>query len=614
MTAVPSVGAVASPGQALAELRTCAEQLERGQADTPLQAELDSISLPIPDEAALVVVVAAEAEARAEVCGWLIRRPVTPTQVELLRSQPCLSIEAIRSSAADAAGDWAQGAASAQRQVELADGDLAPFALVVAAPGEVVQRTSWLLERISKRPTLLILAGQRGGGLSPHERQAMDLVAAGAGATLILSLPSDQTAPSFEPGVSAAGMTRLELAAPTQPVPEMVTERGGPVRQRLSAVMRARRALSIADMILERQSSEVRQLQARLKRDQRIERTAGPSLIDPHTKQAFDQARAGVAEELSNLVRALRDRNRRAGLRTGTLFQALDDILAMLGEDDLERETVGKKIRLGLRSEVADKLKDQFAAALKQDIQGDITLMGEAFARVRSKINGMLDSLEVKAAFSVPPPAFEDVWAPIEEAMFVDARYRGEMKKRGFLQRLGEGRRVVFVILMMGSLAGGFLGFNIRRAAGMGPVFLLLFIGTVAYTFHSWRQEDREIMEAEVARLREVLFTEFSRLLQDALRERQTRVQSALDDARREVAANLEALQRDAAAARASTTEKERKAARARLKVVETRLKELGAMSQVMTRARGGAERAVADAIREVQGNLATPSRLAPAG
>jgi hypothetical protein len=192
----------------------------------------------------------------------------------------------------------------------------------------------------------------------------------------------------------------------------------------------------------------------------------------------------------------------------------------------------------------------------------------------------------------------EPIWGPIDELLHLQTRYAGEIPRRGFLQRLGEGRRVVFTLLMVGSLVGGFMGFNIRRAAGMGPVFLLLFVGVVIYTYFSWRAEDRAVFETELGRLREALSMDFSRLLSEVLRERQNRLQAAIEDVRRDVGVSIDAAQREAAAGAAAAGEQERRASRTRLRVVEQRLREVQAMGHALARTRQGLDRLHAEAAR----------------
>ena len=85
----------------------------------------------------------------------------------------------------------------------------------------------------------------------------------------------------------------------------------------------------------------------------------------------------------------------------------------------------------------------------------------------------------------------------------LDIKYRGEIPRRGFMQRLGEGRRIVFVGMMALSLVGSFVGFNVRKAAWAGVVFLLLFLGAVAFTYRSWRHEEEESFGKEIERVRE---------------------------------------------------------------------------------------------------------------
>lgn len=581
--------------QTVAELLACARHLEQGQADCPLQRELEACDAP--SNAPLLVVVAAEsAAARARIGAWLLKLPALAAEQSLFESRPCLEIALvadITELAPRPPGD------PAGKPLVIRRAGIDPVTLIAVDFDSIQRQGPWLLDRLRAQPNLLVL--ESGGmGRAQSQLQAIDLIKAGACASL-------------EAG-HGGGMWRQvvpgsEGSDPPSPILGPGSEA---LRLALGSVASLRRAAAAAQLIQERQGLERRQLHSRRKRDQIIERGPPAGQNDSDIKQVVDEVRTRVGEEFGRLGHALRERGRRAGLRTGSIFQLLDEQLGRLNEDDLERETLGKKIRLTLHSRAADDLKAVIAAALRAEIEADVALIAETFSRIMALMDPLSQALSLEAE---PPrvekPAVEVIWTPIEEALFVQARYRGEVPKRGFLQRLGEGRRVVFVVLMMGSLAGGFMGFNIRRAAGMGPVFLLLFLGVVAYTFYSWKAEDREIMETELSRLRDVLSTEFVRLLQDALRDRQMRFGAVVEEARRQFLANLDGLQRDAVAVKASRAEAARRAARARLRSLDARLKTLESLAQSVAKARQNLEPRLAETLRQAQSAVANGAGLA---
>ena len=136
------------------------------------------------------------------------------------------------------------------------------------------------------------------------------------------------------------------------------------------------------------------------------------------------------------------------------------------------------------------------------------------------------------------------------------------------------------------SLVGSFVGFNIRQAAWAGIVFLILFVGVVAYTFKSWQREEDETLNKEIERVRESVAAEFNRVLNEILREKQSRLQQTLDEIKREALTKLDSALREAQLSKAQATESERRDARSKLKLIDQRLKELNGLNQQITKLR----------------------------
>jgi hypothetical protein len=371
------------------------------------------------------------------------------------------------------------------------------------------------------------------------------------------------------------------------------------LRDMLAKMARLRWALTLHEMVQDRGQSELRQLLARQKREVQLERSAPAENDFRRTTEALKEA---VGSRFTALAQELRERGRRAGLRNGEMAVFSGRLISSLRGQDLEYEEVGRKIRLRLRDAVEQELKERFSEGIKLLIDGDIAATGAALAALTADIEHLLTQSDIRSTTRMPlAPSPLPLWQAIDEGLILDIKYRGELPKRGLLQRLGEGRRVLFVFLMVGSLVGGFMGFNVRRAPGMGWVFLALFLIVVGYTFYSWRTEDRDNLETELAKLRDALTIEFSRLLQDALRERQARVQAVLDELRREVVQVLDAVMRETAANATGDADDKRSAARMRVRSVEARLKELQTVTQTIARQRGLLERFLGEAAAELQ-------------
>ena len=229
----------------------------------------------------------------------------------------------------------------------------------------------------------------------------------------------------------------------------------------------------------------------------------------------------------------------------------------------------------------------RLAKVLRQQVDEECVVIRDCLEETRRAAEVVLaDTGSVNKSLALTPPDNRSLWEPLAEMLDLDIKYRGEIPRRGFMQRLGEGRRVVFVALMALSLVGSFVGFNIRQAAWAGIVFLILFVGVVAYTFKSWQREEDETLSKEIERVRESVAAEFNRVLNEILREKQSRLQQTLDEIKREALTKLDSALREAQLSKAQATESERRDARSKLKLIDQRLKELNGLNQQITKLR----------------------------
>lgn len=358
------------------------------------------------------------------------------------------------------------------------------------------------------------------------------------------------------------------------------------------------RMQSIAKALAQQQQTEVQDLHSQLKRENLLPR---PGVDDDQIKSVVERARGEVAEAIARLSASLREAGRKAGLKTGTIFKFADELLGNISVEDLNREIAAKKIRLTLRADVIEEVRGAFAVTLGELLASDVEELRRATGLIHERLRSVCETLSIDCAdLQVWTIDADHVSHPILEGMHLHPRYRGEVKRRGFLQRLAEGRRAVFVVLMIGSLFGGFLGFNVRRIALMGPLFLAMFAVSVAYTFRSWKDEERVIFEDELIRVREALGAECSRIIYDFVRERQARLQTVVDDVRRDSLVRLDFIQRKAIGVTLSTQQANRTAARAQSKVLEGRARELQHVGLALASTRAMLDRLLATASREM--------------
>ena len=139
--------------------------------------------------------------------------------------------------------------------------------------------------------------------------------------------------------------------------------------------------------------------------------------------------------------------------RRATPSLALGDQLRRLEHADLEHEPGAKSIKLTLASVAQGQLGSALRRCLKDEVSRDVAAMAEGLQALQKRLEPALEAAAgVPVRLGMATPDSAALWGEISDMVSVDVRYRGEMPRRGFFQRLGEGRKAVFAGLMVLSL------------------------------------------------------------------------------------------------------------------------------------------------------------------
>jgi hypothetical protein len=612
--------------EAAHQLRTIAEQLERGQADTPLVDQAESL-LSSPDQRLTIVLLGLDPASKAAALSWVIGPQHHTVSVKLTAPLDLLDIRLQeRGFSLEAEGqgrqefDAPEAFASAIDALGLEGDELSvPLCVALAAPlplrnlqilvirePDTLLRSPGLLEASASKAPVLMVAASGNHQLSAKERDQIANLSGMVAALWPVVVQAEGTVPgdlqAVLPTLGIPLLPATVLSPEGNFVPDFIV-RGAthPVRAALSTVAQAERCMRLLDMIQERFDSDLRQIQARQKREARLERSLDSSAKVIDSKQSLDRAKQRFSEEVTQLLQSVRESGRRSLMKSGDVGKSLDQLLSSLQSGDLNREASSKVVRLSLKPEVLSEFRKRLGKVLRDQVNEECALIRDGLDESRRALETSLAEVGSSSrGIAMIPPDSRSVWEPVAEMLELDIAYKGEIPRRGFLQRLGEGRRVVFVLLMALSLVGSFAGFNIRQAAWAGVIFLILFIGAVAYTYKSWEKEDEESLVKEIERVRESVATEFNRVLNELLREKQSRLQQALDEVKRETSSKLDFLGKEVSSSKASQADAERKESRGKLKLLDQRLKELGGLGQQLNRVR----QVVVDAVQKSKSEL----------
>ncbi len=263
-----------------------------------------------------------------------------------------------------------------------------------------------------------------------------------------------------------------------------------------------------------------------------------PRRTSAGTKSGGDSALRLVSDAIAELVGSVRERARRAATRGSWLWSFQANALSQISRESIARDERRRITRLAVNEEQIRGIEASFLRTFRG-------MLSKELEALRSEIDGLCRAVEKQLELAPRSMVYEfpndqALWNDVAGYAVVDVRYRGEIQRRGFMERLAEGRKVVFLLLMVGSLAGSFIGFNLRQSGLIGLACLVLFVGTIAWSYKSWSDEENELIDRETDKLTDLVEAAIIRATSDSLREAGNCIVSALEGVRKQLLARIE--------------------------------------------------------------------------
>jgi hypothetical protein len=598
--------------------------LERGQASSPLATFFTSLGETYQGTPLVVAVVGLDAAARADALGWLLGEPFRTVSSQIASAPGLREVRLSDSGFAIDAPDGQrqefsslpeflaalQGDSAGPASVGLpSGGGHAAALLLVVESLEATALEPGLAATLIARSQLLLLSLGGRETLQADELERISVLAEGIGAVLPVRRTSGaQRWPTglteafgravMLPGLQLGG----DLAPPT---PFMAPYE--PLHAGLRLAHGVQRLGLAVTALADRQEGELKQAQNRKMREERQVRPDGTVSPDSPLRRPVEQARQRLAEDTAQLAKAVAESARRSLLSEGRLQRVIDTLLDSLRPEDLAQEEGTRMVRLSLTDGFQNDLHRALKQAFREELKQDLVLIRDGLEALRQHVEASLEQAGAPVTLALPPPSESEVWARISEMVSMEVRYRGEMPRRGFFQRLGEGRRAVFGVMMILSLVGSMVGFSWRGLGLIGVAFLLFFIGAVIYTYSRWKQEDAEKLTGEIDRVREQLNTECRRLATEVQRDKQQRIAEALEQCKRQVLTRLDDVLRERLQVEQAEQAEAREKAKLRLRKLDQQARELQQLGQRIARLRSevsaleqDVQRGLRDAVRKL--------------
>jgi hypothetical protein len=592
---------------------TLAENLERGQAEMPLAEHFREQQRRQQEQLFCLCVLGLDADARTRSLSWLMGAEFATLSVGMSR-QPGLLELTFRDrgfSLEQSSGQWrefenleallealresgllrADDAASPPTRIAMPLSPglrgmrvLMPESLHLSGDGDAVFR------RLSQECNALVLAAPAGAKLDDVQRAALepllgvlDLIVP----LIIVTQGEDLPTRGWwnEPMVERAGLKRISpmvwLAGTPASLPALLSDPANSLRRVLLDIQSARRLRGATEALDERVEDLRRQLKTRRQKEERAERASAEAPTDSG-RGSLEQLRNFIQDEFAALQRGLLDANRKSLAHEGAMATRLDESVQGLQVKDLVRGEGHKTVPLTVADTTLVQLGNTLKRVAREQLGRDLVMIRDGLRSADEQFQRQVErTLGVALRVDFQPPDERVLKDAIAESLRVQVSYRGEMPRRGFMQRLAEGKRLLFAALMTLSLFIGLLTGKANARAMLAPfglLFLVLFIGTVIWTYSSWKKEDAERLEKEVDKVRDQLRGETTRLATESQRDKLARFSEHFEQLRREILRRLDEFARQLGQQRTGEMGKERAAIRERIKAVDQRLRDLDAM------------------------------------
>src|SRR5262249_37770071 len=152
------------------------------------------------------------------------------------------------------------------------------------------------------------------------------------------------------------------------------------------------------------------------------------------------------------------------------------NLLEDLGEDDMVPEPTGRVVRLRVGVEFRARAERLLRELVHERVEADTALLRDGLDALRAGMTAHLPGSPLPAAALSFP---ESLRATLDGLAHLDARYQVELPRRTWADRIGYGRRPVFLVMMLASLVGAAAGARTSVMLVVSPVMLFLFLGGV---------------------------------------------------------------------------------------------------------------------------------------
>ena len=589
------------------------EKLERGQADTPLADHYRQIERDIDSAPFSVVLLGLTTEARTAVLAWLYGKDFSVLSVNVVKQLGLVEIslrergytieradgerlefdrlapfmDALQKSDVLSPNDGGSWVDPVRLGVNSSQG-LQGLKVYMPESPEMVLKNPGLLNRVVTQANLLVVAAPLHYDLSDQDQQAILEISQnmdGFWPLLVVDeLEEDTSMPSigwWQKHKSPTVQLKPQLLTThiEANIPGMLQDIDDDTRQGLFLYLQAQRVIHASEAVEERNQQDLRQLQSRKNREQRKSKSGENDIKSGITERhQWDGLRNNLNDELSKLNKQLQESGKKSLLPDAKLMAQLEQFVSRLNVDDLEQDPGYKTIKLTVKDSFLNELKNNLSTMLKQQLREDLSSLAEKLKKQQEQMEAEARELTNQPQnMPLNAPEEKQLWSHLKEQLSVSVRYRGEMPKRGAMERFSDGRKAIMGISMMAMVVGGVFkavwGLDLRSIIML--IAPLIFLGATLYSFIMWPKEDAERLDKELDKVRDGLSSEIKRLLNDLQRDKQSKINDHLDSQKKNIQKKLEELMRETQKEQEQAIGQQKEQAQKRIQQIDMQSKEL---------------------------------------
>ena len=283
-----------------------------------------------------------------------------------------------------------------------------------------------------------------------------------------------------------------------------------PLKEELQSRHIARRvgvALGVMDREVARRESQIENrhhsLNRRLNALQEAQRDRSRGRSGDELERALRDSIEGIGMQCQE---RLRERTHPASGAVNTFRNLLED----LSNEDFDIEPEGRRIQIRLNQAFQKRglrdIRDQFQKMVAEDRE----FLTREFEHLETELKPFWNDLNADT-HRFDGSGLTEAERVAGDQLYFEPEVNAEIRRRGAIDRLSQGRRPVFAIMMTVSLVGAAFGVRGGLMGVLAPILLLLFLGGFFWTFRSFAQERREQLDRERRRLIDSLRNEMSR-------------------------------------------------------------------------------------------------------